>query len=159
MLAPTKPGRQNFRRLPQGDGNAKIFEDRRPQICVKFEHRNLAVKKEAMSKRGAGTSKGRRQTGVVRRRRVLNAFVIDKTYHVQGAASAAAAEELEEEESGEHRVKSEDDEDIDSDEAFDESDEERFSTFKFSGSSAKVQEVSSPFVFRFSNLSAKSSVQ
>jgi U3 small nucleolar RNA-associated protein 14 len=40
-------------------------------------------------------------------------------------------------EEGDGQVKSEDDEDIDSDEAFDESDEERFSTFKFSGSSAK----------------------
>jgi U3 small nucleolar RNA-associated protein 14 len=38
-------------------------------------------------------------------------------------------------------VKSEDDEEIDSDEAFDEEDDERYSTFKFSGSSSKGSKV------------------
>jgi len=44
--------------------------------------------------------------------------------------------EGEPEDSDAGQVNSEDDEDIDSDEAFDESDEERFSTFKFLGSSS-----------------------
>ena len=76
---------------------------------------------------------GRRQTGVVRGRRALNAFRIDKEDILD--KTPETQETLEQIEDG--LVKSEDDEDIDSDEAFDESDEERFSTFKFSGSSSK----------------------
>src|SRR5271170_8062051 len=92
---------------------------------------------EKMAKGGAGVSKSHRHTSIVRGRRALNAFRIDKNHSIEGAA--AEEEMLEEGDDG--QVKSEDDEDIDSDEAFDESDEERFSTFKFSGSSAKGRQA------------------
>jgi U3 small nucleolar RNA-associated protein 14 len=90
-----------------------------------------------MAKGRSGASNSHRQTAAVRGRRALNAFRIDKNDSIDEAA--AQEEMLEEGEDG--QVKSEDDEDIDSDEAFDESDEERFSTFKFSGSSAKGRQV------------------
>ena len=90
-----------------------------------------------MAKGRAGVSNSHRQTSIVRGRRALNAFRIDKNHSIEGAA--AEEEMLEEGDDG--QVKSEDDEDIDSDEAFDESDEERFSTFKFSGSSAKGRQA------------------
>jgi U3 small nucleolar RNA-associated protein 14 len=67
----------------------------------------------------------------------LNAFRIDKDDVSEGTREAE--ETLEHSDDGE--VKSEDDEDIDSDEAFDESDEEKYSTFKFSGSSSKGGKV------------------
>jgi U3 small nucleolar RNA-associated protein 14 len=89
-----------------------------------------------MTKGRPGASNSHRQTSIVRGRRALNAFRIDKNDSIEGAA---AEEMLEEGDDG--QVKSEDDEDIDSDEAFDESDEERFSAFKFSGSSAKGRQV------------------
>ena len=68
----------------------------------------------------------------------MNAFRIDKDDVSE--KTREAEETLEHNDDGE--VKSEDDEDIDSDEAFDESDEERYSTFKFSGSSSKSEKVS-----------------
>ena len=92
-----------------------------------------------MPKRRNGPSNGRRQTGIVRGRRALNAFRIDNEDIPE--ETREAEETLEQ--SDNEGVKSEDDEDIDSDEAFDESDEERFSTFKFSGSTSKGGKVNS----------------
>jgi hypothetical protein len=94
---------------------------------------------EKMAKGRAGVSNSHRQTSIVRGRRALNAFRIDKNHSIEGAA--AEEEMLVEEGDADGQVKSEDDEDIDSDEAFDESDEERFSTFKFSGSLAKGRQA------------------
>ena len=85
-------------------------------------------------RRGAGNPK--RKTGVVRGRRALNAFRVDKE-----DVSLSARHEEQILEDGDEGVKSEDDEDIDSDEAFDDEDEERFSTFKFSGSSSRQNMV------------------
>ena len=82
-----------------------------------------------------GPSNPRRKTGVVRGRRVLNAFRVDKE---DVPRSARDEEEILDDSEG---VKSEDDEDIDSDEAFDEEDEEKYSGFKFSGSSSKGNKV------------------
>lgn len=84
--------------------------------------------------RGAGNPK--RKTGVVRGRRALNAFRVDKEDLSRGAMHEERI--LEDSDEG---VKSEDDEDIDSDEAFDEEDKERFSAFKFSGSSSRQNMV------------------
>jgi U3 small nucleolar RNA-associated protein 14 len=86
-----------------------------------------------MPKSRSGPSNPRRKTGVVRGRRALNSF------HIEDEEVPARTQDAEEnpEDSDEGGVKSEDDEDIDSDEAFDEDDEERYSTFKFSGSSSK----------------------
>jgi U3 small nucleolar RNA-associated protein 14 len=67
----------------------------------------------------------------------LNAFRIDKDD--EPAESREAEETLEMSDDG--GVKSEDDEEIDSDEAFDESDDEKYSSFKFSGSSSKTVKV------------------
>ena len=90
-----------------------------------------------MPKHRNGPSNGRRQTGVVRGRRALNAFRIDKEDNPEETRKTEETIE----QSDDEAVKSEDDEDIDSDEAFDESDEERFSTFKFSGSTSKGGKV------------------
>jgi U3 small nucleolar RNA-associated protein 14 len=86
-----------------------------------------------MPKNRSGPSNPRRKTGVVRGRRALNSF------HIEDDEVPSRTEDAEEnpEVSDEGGVKSEDDEDIDSDEAFDEDDEKRYSTFKFSGSSSK----------------------
>ena len=94
-----------------------------------------------MAKRSgrSGPSNPQRRTGVVRGRRALNAFRVDKEDVDQNARDEE--EILDDDDDG---VKSEDDEDIDSDEAFDEEDEERYSTFKFSGSSSKGNKVGFP---------------
>lgn len=84
-----------------------------------------------------GTGNPKRKTGVVRGRRALNAFRVDK----EDVSRSTRHEERILEEDSDEGVKSEDDEDIDSDEAFDEEDEERFSTFKFSGSSSRKNVV------------------
>ena len=105
-----------------------------------------------MPQRRNGPSNGRRKTGIVRGRRALNAFRIDKEDVSEGTREAEETLER----SSDAEVKSEDDEDIDSDEAFDESDEERYSTFKFSGSSSKGGMVSF-LVVTYSNNSGKSS--
>jgi hypothetical protein len=91
-----------------------------------------------MPTRRTAQPNGHRQTATVRGRRALNAFRLEENDPVD---DAAGMEDESLEQSDEGQVKSEDDEDIDSDEAFDESDEERFSTFKFSGSSAKNVKV------------------
>ena len=90
-----------------------------------------------MPKRRTKTENGHRKVAAVRERRALNVFRIDQNDDME----AIGAKEEGLPESDEGQVMSEDDEDIDSDEAFDESDEERFSTFKFSGSSAKNGKV------------------
>ena len=86
-----------------------------------------------MPKSRSGPSNPRRKTGVVRGHHALNSF------HIEDDDTPARSQDAEEipDDSDEGGVKSEDDEDIDSDEAFDEDDEERYSTFKFSGSSSK----------------------
>ena len=86
-----------------------------------------------MPKSRSGPSNPRRKTGIVRGHHALNSF------HIEDEDKPARTEDAEEipDDSDEGGVKSEDDEDIDSDEAFDEDDEERYSTFKFSGSSSK----------------------
>jgi U3 small nucleolar RNA-associated protein 14 len=90
-----------------------------------------------MPKSRTGPSNPRRKTGIVRGRRALNSF------HIEDDDTPARTQDAEEipDDSDEGGVKSEDDEDIDSDEAFDEDDEERYSTFKFSGSSSKHLET------------------
>ena len=90
-----------------------------------------------MVKRRGGPSIGPRKSGGVSSRRTLNSFHIDK--EDESAETREAVEALDASDDG--SVRSEDDEDIDSDEAFDESDEERYSTFKFSGSSSKGNTV------------------
>ena len=104
---------------------------------MKIPRNFCSLLNEKMPNRRNGPSNGRRQTGVVRKRRALNAFRIDQEDIPEGIREAEEAFE----QSDNEGVKTDDDEDIDSDEAFDESDEERFSTFKFSGSTSKGGKV------------------
>jgi U3 small nucleolar RNA-associated protein 14 len=85
-----------------------------------------------MPNRRKGPFNGHGKRTVGPSRRTLNAFRIDK-----GDDNREAHEADETLHVSDEGVRSDDDEDIDSDGAFDESDEEKFSTFKFSGSNSK----------------------
>jgi len=101
-----------------------------------------------MARTRGGPSKqvGRKKSAASGKRKALNAFSIEK--EDLPAETQDVDDILESEEEG---VKSEDDEEIDSDEAFGDSDEEKYSDFKFLGSSArriKVISLSSSFSHR-----------
>ena len=85
----------------------------------------------------SSTFNGRRKNASVPARRAQNAFRIDR--EDVPAETADVDESMNQ--SDEEGVKSEDDEEIDSDEAFGESDEEKYSSFKFLGSSVKDKKV------------------
>jgi len=91
-----------------------------------------------MRKSRSGVSRGPRNANKVKRGKGLDVFSIesDDAVHAPGDLEGVLDD-------GDDEVKSEDDEDIDSDEAFGESDEEKYSTFKFSGSSSRNKQVHS----------------
>jgi U3 small nucleolar RNA-associated protein 14 len=89
-----------------------------------------------MPKQGSKRSIAPRKSSLARSSRTLNAFRIGKDDE-----PTQIREEKETLEVSDEGVKSSDDEDIDSDEAFDESDDERYSTFKFSGSTSRRNQV------------------
>ena len=85
---------------------------------------------------GPSQSQRGRKSGGNSKRNALNAYRVDKDDVAKGKADVDDVMDSENEE-----VKSEDDEDIDSDEAFGESDEEKFDDFKFLGSSTRNGKV------------------
>lgn len=90
-----------------------------------------------MPQNRAGQNKGRRLVGAVHMQRALNAFSItDEDPENEVLEAGESPDKF-----GNEEVRSEDDEDIDSDEAFEEGDEEIFETFKFAGSSSKSGKV------------------
>jgi U3 small nucleolar RNA-associated protein 14 len=93
-------------------------------------------KNQAMPKQGSKRSTAPRKSKLGRPSRTLNAFRIGEDDELKQTREEKETLELNDE-----GVKSSDDEDIDSDEAFDESDEERYSTFKFSGSMSRSNQV------------------
>jgi len=85
---------------------------------------------------GPSTARGQRRLRPGKRK-ALNAFRIDKE---DIPRETADVDDLMDQ-SDEEGVKSEDDEEIDSDEAFGESDDEKYSDFKFLGSSTRGMKV------------------
>jgi U3 small nucleolar RNA-associated protein 14 len=93
---------------------------------------------------GPFAARGRGRPDASGKGRALNAYQIDKEDVPKETADIDDLMDQSEEEG----VKSEDDEDIDSDEAFGESDEERYTDFTFRGSSGQGGKVKLKFDLR-----------